>query len=174
MTKEEMIEALKTCSSNKELQAYFKVVGSTIRKYLTRYKLKLSHRKTNCVVCGKELTGKQRTACSEVCRNSYKYQKNQDPHNLVNKKSQQMRGLERKLELIRLKGGACTHCGYKKNLSALAFHHNDPNQKELVLDMRHITNTGWKRILREVEKCVLLCHNCHNEVHNPHLNGVIP
>ena len=86
-------------------------------------------------------------------RNTYEYQK--------------ARGLKRKMELIRLKGGSCEACGYKTNISALEFHHKDPSKKDMKLDLRRLANTKWETLLKEAEKCMLLCANHHREIHNP-------
>ena len=62
------------------------------------------------------------------------------------------------------------HCGYKKNLAGLSFHHTDAKRKEFKLDMRSLSNRTIARVLDEFKKCILLCHNCHAEVHNPELD----
>lgn len=67
-------------------------------------------------------------------------------------------------------GGSCYICGYKKNFSALIFHHCDPKKKKFKLDIRSLSNRKISRISDELKKCVLLCHNCHAEVHNPQYN----
>lgn len=54
---------------------------------------------------------------------------------------------------IKLKGGKCIFCGYDKYNGALDFHHIDG-----------ITRS-WKRVEKELEKCVLVCANCHREIH---------
>jgi hypothetical protein len=77
--------------------------------------------------------------------------------------------LERKKELVKMKGGKCQMCGYQKNYAALVFHHRDPSKKEIALDARCLANISTPRLLAEVEKCDLLCSNCHFELHNPHL-----
>lgn len=82
--------------------------------------------------------------------------------------AQKKRGLERKLFLIDLLGGECSRCGYARNLSGLAFHHL--GGKEFQLDARALSNRKIEPIVEEIEKCVLLCHNCHAEVHNPDLD----
>ena len=87
--------------------------------------------------------------------NDYKYQRN--------------RGLKRKLNLIDLKGGCCELCGYNKNIASLEFHHLDPSKKDHQLDMRKLSNSTMVKLLEEVEKCQLLCANCHREVHSPEL-----
>lgn len=64
-------------------------------------------------------------------------------------------------------GGKCVICGYKKNLSALAFHHLD--EKLNSLSGTHLLEMSKKGAEEEMAKCVLVCHNCHFEIHNPDL-----
>lgn len=82
---------------------------------------------------------------------------------------QKERAAIRKREAIRLKGGKCSICGYCKNMGALEFHHRQPENKTFTLDARKLSNTNWESILIELEKCDLLCSNCHVEVHHPDL-----
>ena len=63
------------------------------------------------------------------------------------------------------KGGKCILCGYAKCQRALNFHHRDPNQKEFGLSARGITRS-WEKVRDELDKCILLCANCHMEVHD--------
>lgn len=59
-------------------------------------------------------------------------------------------------------GGKCEICGYHKCLSALELHHKDPNQKSFSI------STNRKRLSKiknEVDKCILICANCHKEHH---------
>ena len=67
-----------------------------------------------------------------------------------------------KKALIELKGGCCQKCGYDKCQEALDFHHRDPSQKEFQLFK---TFKAFEDLLQEVEKCDLLCSNCHRELH---------
>jgi hypothetical protein len=48
----------------------------------------------------------------------------------------------------------------------LCFHHRNPSEKKIRLDSRRFSNTNLKLLLEEVDKCDLLCHNCHQELHN--------
>jgi hypothetical protein len=82
---------------------------------------------------------------------------------------QKLRGLKRKIELIERKGGCCIKCGYNKNISALEFHHIDPTKKDYQLDVRKLSNSKMEDLVKEVEKCDLLCANCHRETHSPNL-----
>jgi hypothetical protein len=63
---------------------------------------------------------------------------------------------------IEYKGGKCVLCGYDRCHSALEFHHLDPDEKEFMI--ASIYTLSWNRIAKELDKCVLLCSNCHREV----------
>lgn len=117
-----------------------------------------------CKMCEKELVGKQRVYCSGLCKSRTDNAKYQCYA------AQKKRGLERKIKAVNLKGGCCSKCGYKKNYGALHFHHLDPSIKEEELDIRKFSNGKWDKALKELEKCVLLCANCHAELHYPELD----
>lgn len=82
-------------------------------------------------------------------------------------KYQHSKGFKRKRELVILKGGKCIICGYDKNLAVLSFHHRDPAQKQINLTRREMVGTKFEKLLLEIEKCDLLCCNCHFEKHHP-------
>ena len=66
---------------------------------------------------------------------------------------------------VAYKGGCCAVCGYKKCNRALTFHHIDPNTKGFGISQKGITRS-WERIRTEIDKCVLVCANCHAEIHD--------
>lgn len=68
-----------------------------------------------------------------------------------------------KRKLIEYKGGKCIKCGYNKCDRSLEFHHLDPNGKDF-----SISGKSWsfERLKKEVDKCVLVCSNCHGEIHD--------
>lgn len=66
---------------------------------------------------------------------------------------------------IAYKGGKCEICGYNRDYSALEFHHRDASKKDFGLSTRGLTRS-WKRIKEELDKCILLCANCHREIHS--------
>ena len=113
----------------------------------------------NCIVCSVKLHGRQSRFCSLTCKNK----------SFQSYDAQKRRGIARKLELIKSRGGKCTICGYHKNLAALTFHHKDES-KLFKLDMRSLSNRTLERVLTEVSKCTLVCQNCHAELHNKHLD----
>lgn len=71
---------------------------------------------------------------------------------------------KKKLAVERM-GGKCSICGYDKCLSALDFHHIDPNTKE---ESPSYIVMRWKfeDCLEELSKCILVCANCHREIHD--------
>ena len=75
--------------------------------------------------------------------------------------------MQRKKTLVERKGGKCQKCNYRKNLAALEFHHINPELKSFQLDLRSLSNRSMERILSEADKCMLVCSNCHAEIHNP-------
>ena len=69
-----------------------------------------------------------------------------------------------KKQCLDYKGGKCLSCGYNNYQGALEFHHLDPNEKEFHLaTVKH--NSFNSEIKRELDKCILLCSNCHREIH---------
>lgn len=68
-----------------------------------------------------------------------------------------------KKKAIEYGGGACARCGYDKCDAALEFHHLDPSQKDFSFRTRK--KMTWEGLVVELDKCVLLCANCHREVH---------
>ncbi|MBU1044784.1 MAG: HNH endonuclease, partial [Candidatus Omnitrophica bacterium] len=61
-------------------------------------------------------------------------------------------------------GSQCSICGYCKCNEALDFHHRDPKEKEFGLSQQGLTRS-WERVKSELEKCILICANCHREIH---------
>lgn len=118
-----------------------------------------------CVVCNKELQGLQQKFCSQNCKTK--------DFNLKTKGTKQnsqfrqhIKGTVRKLYFVNMLGGCCSMCGYDKNLAALDFHHIDSNTKSIKLDKRSLSNNNIELLTKEAEKCILLCANCHRELHN--------
>ena len=68
-----------------------------------------------------------------------------------------------KLQAIKLLGGKCYRCGYNKFVDALEFHHKNPKQKEFKLGSGN--TLYWKDYKTEALKCMIVCSNCHKEIH---------
>lgn len=68
----------------------------------------------------------------------------------------------KKVELVNYKGGECVCCGYNKSISALQFHHLNPKEKDFSISGK---SYSFEKLKREVDKCILVCSNCHIEIH---------
>lgn len=66
---------------------------------------------------------------------------------------------------IEYKGGKCSICGYNKCIGALEFHHLDPSKKDFGISAKGYTRS-WEKVKEELDKCIMVCSNCHREIHN--------
>ncbi len=85
-----------------------------------------------------------------------------------NKESEKAHVRRRKLELREWlknykKGLSCSKCG-ENHIATLEFHHEKGNKEKSVANMIH-DGHSVKMILNEIEKCVVLCSNCHRKIH---------
>jgi 5-methylcytosine-specific restriction endonuclease McrA len=64
---------------------------------------------------------------------------------------------------IEYKGGKCEKCGYDKYDGALEFHHLDPSKKDFAISKKKARYID--KLKPELDKCILLCSNCHRELH---------
>jgi len=70
-----------------------------------------------------------------------------------------------KRRAVEYKGGQCELCGYRRCVAALDFHHTDPTQKDFAIS--RLGSKVWSEaIARELDKCQLVCANCHREAHD--------
>ena len=76
----------------------------------------------------------------------------------------QRRREKTKQMLVEYKGGCCQICGYNKCVGALEFHHIDPSQKLFGVGQNGATR-NLEDNKREADKCILVCANCHREIH---------
>lgn len=68
-----------------------------------------------------------------------------------------------KLKLIEYKGGSCCKCGYNKLIpSVYDFHHLNPEEKDFSISGK---SYSFEKLKSEVDKCILVCRNCHAEIH---------
>jgi hypothetical protein len=69
-----------------------------------------------------------------------------------------------RLMAVEYGGGCCQICAYKKCNRALGFHHKDPTKKDFGLSASGLTRS-WDKTKAELGKCILVCANCHMEIH---------
>src|SRR5271157_3000322 len=97
-----------------------------------------------CRLCNRELPDKRRYRC-----------------NSCNTKIRRVRA---KNAAIAYLGGKCMRCGYAGHPAAFEFHHRDPEQKDFTIG--GVANRSWEVIQAELDKCDLLCSNCHRIEHS--------
>lgn len=74
---------------------------------------------------------------------------------------------------VEYKGNHCEKCGYGKCIWSLDFHHLDPSKKDFGISRKGHT-ISWDRIKTELDKCIMVCKNCHTEIHHDlHKRGVV-
>lgn len=104
----------------------------------------------HCLICGSEFKPKDKNAnqrmCCYTCMPEGKQLIRSEFINLIKQQ----------------RGGKCEKCGYDKYLGALDFHHLDPSQKDFTIGNRDFK---LKECIEESQKCIMLCANCHREIH---------
>ena len=69
-----------------------------------------------------------------------------------------------KAAAIKLLGGKCVKCRWQGNQAAMQFHHKNPKEKDFIIG--NVGNKSWDSIKKEMQKCILLCANCHMIEHS--------
>lgn len=72
---------------------------------------------------------------------------------------------KRMIEYLNYLGNKCSECGYNKCGRALDFHHLNPEEKEVSIGGLTFL-PKLEQMKNELDKCIILCSNCHNEKHN--------
>lgn len=132
----------------KELDVKFDTINNKLRKFKiattgfesTVYSCICGETKRECFY------GKQKSACKK-CQ--------------IKKTHERLKAL--KIKAIEYKGGKCEKCGYDKCTAALEFHHTNPLLKDL--DPSKALTRSWENAKKELDKCILICSNCHREIH---------
>lgn len=107
-------------------------------------------------------SGENTQCICNQCGREYQYSRRAGhTHKLCNSCLQLRRRQRIKERAVEYKGGKCV-CGYDRCTAAMHFHHIDPKQKEF--DISGSANLSWDRIRQELDKCIMLCANCHAEV----------
>jgi hypothetical protein len=104
-----------------------------------------------CVICGQEFKPKTAAANQRMCC-----------YDCMPDGIQLKRG-DFLAKIKQARGGKCERCGYDICMKALEFHHLDPNKKDFTISNDHFK---LKEAVEESKKCILICANCHRELHD--------
>jgi hypothetical protein len=108
-----------------------------------------------CTRCGNE------KPIEEFYFNSTKKRHHYECRGCFNKRSKELHR-KRKAEAVEYKGGRCVRCGYQGNSAVFDFHHLDRKRKSF--EIGTCKNRSFAKLKDELDKCVLLCSNCHREL----------
>lgn len=116
----------------------------------------------NCIDCSVAIAKKLKycSPCKEKRKEAF-VPKKRDPQKAVKSVTSWRQRV--KIKAIEYKGGKCIRCSYFKCVAALQFHHTDPTQKDFIISG---TSKSWDSIKVELDKCILICANCHAEEHD--------
>ena len=76
----------------------------------------------------------------------------------------------KKQKLVELSGGKCSICGYDKCMRNLHFHHVNPEDKSFGISKGGLGH-GFHKTIKEIKKCILVCSNCHGEIHDGQIDA---
>ena len=98
-----------------------------------------------------------------IRNNTWRTKASNDPK--YRKDYQGLRQQKHKTRAVNYLGGCCQRCGVSYEcLNVYDFHHVDPSQKEAKIATMMGRNS-WEKIKKELDKCMLVCANCHREIH---------
>ncbi len=101
--------------------------------------------------------------CDLVCANRHRLRHaTRDRSSAIDAVIQARR--EKKERAIAFMGGVCFGCGRDGSPSLFEFHHKNAREKDFGISEDGISR-NWDAIVAELAKCVMLCANCHREVH---------
>lgn len=106
--------------------------------------MKIYHK--TCDICNKPFEGRNGGNKCQTCSN-------------------RLRRMKLKIICIEYRGGKCHNCNYSKCYAALDFHHIHPIDKDFTVSERS-QYRSFEQLQSEIDKCILLCSNCHRELHN--------
>lgn len=105
------------------------------------------------------------------CKSTSSFYPNDSLCKACRKRYEWERSVLRKLKAIEYKGGKCMICGYNKYYGSLVFHHRNPAEKEFSWPKLRLRS--WDDVIKELDKCDLLCRNCHGEVHKIEIGEIV-
>lgn len=98
------------------------------------------------------------------CHNiAYKKSRDKKPghyNRIKQERGSQIKALSDKYKTDR----GCFRCP-ENDSACLDFHHTDPSKKDITVGEAIHLRWSWEHLLTEIEKCIILCSNCHRKFH---------
>ena len=138
-----------------------KLCGEIIKvRTIVDGKMRNFQRRKYCLKCSPFGSGNTRKIEIPKCSVENRKKRKSDKSIRWQKKARK----ERKNTLISIFGGKCQICGYNRCHKSFDFHHVDPSKKDSAISAFGLLSK-WKKIVQEMKKCILVCSNCHREIH---------
>ena len=154
MSEEEKIkELVKLGYTNVQIAKEIGCHRGSVSKKMKRYDIIRPKNQKICVLCDKPLNNSRRNRCDSC-----------------NTKIRRYRAKEAS---VKYKGGKCEKCGFIGNLACFDFHHINPSNKLFNPNSTELANKSWEEVKLELDKCLLLCANCHRLEHNDYNNELL-
>ena len=163
----ELNPIIKSGKSSRRLANMLGISQTTLLYRLKKCNLTLLNNKNtehSCYYCGTLLKDTQSNFCSPQHKSLY-YKDNNDYY--INKYNN---GKNTRNFLVNYFENSCSICGYNKNSAALVFHHIEPKNKKFNITLKNCMIKNIEELQEEAAKCMLLCANCHAELHYPNYN----
>lgn len=112
----------------------------------------------------------EHSKCELLCHNCHSILHNKERNTKAEfskRKNRRNKYIKRKLDYIKSIGGKCINCNLEfnsDNLQSASFHHREPKNKKFELNCNAFMRKTDKEIEDELNKCDLLCMNCHMSI----------
>jgi hypothetical protein len=172
MEKEYLESLVEQGLSTRQISNIIKKGQTTVNYWLNKYNLKTKNKSIGKGYCRYEKIDKnnQTCVCCKVKLNSENahYRKSRGTYHSYCKicfaEYTFKKRFNFKINALEYKGNCCESCGYNKDITALEFHHKNPAQKEI--NPAKLYHKPWDFAKEELDKCSVLCSNCHREEHH--------
>lgn len=159
-----LVQAIEQGNTLKQIAKTFNTSQSNVRYWIKKFELKLKRGARGKKP--KDFQFPRKCSCGETDPNNF-YGNKTTVCAKCHCKNTLVKGQENRIYILDKLGGKCINCGFDKWKSSLDVHHLDPSKKDVAFS----TIRYWTRdkIDKEIEKCVLLCRNCHAAHHSGEL-----
>ena len=151
------------CGNQFEKKNPFQAYCTKKCQRVAKHQRRNPEREVTCLRCGLGFQTRRtrKRYCSPKCQRVEKGKRQR----LLSKAQSVVNWRQRlKLRAVEYKGGKCEVCGYSRCIRGLKFHHLDPSQKDFGISSKG-EGRSWERVKAELDKCILVCGNCHDEIH---------
>lgn len=133
-------------------------------------KQRILHKRKYCLQCKafntqrtKQIHIEDQDLICQYCKKNFNYIRGKNSHIKCQPCYKKDLREKRKTQLKEYAGNKCSICNYDRCFSALTFHHKNPDEKKFNIGNNY--DRKWIDLKAEIDKCILVCHNCHSEIH---------